>query len=180
MTLCWETAYKWACLSKQMAAWCLNRNSTEDGVIITVAFCIIHVCAPWIWGRAIATLMNQWANEAAIVLVYWNTLRKIEDSRTIYEVNAVVISLCCPASCPHSRRNSRRKTLVKKKRNKGHTLCIPLFSCMDWEWFGGQISWWANFVRTTRRAVDYPWASIIFVYQKMLIACFYEWEKIKS
>lgn len=26
-----------------------------------------------------AALMNQWANEAAIVLVYWNTLRRIGD-----------------------------------------------------------------------------------------------------
>lgn len=78
MTLCRETANKWACSSKHTAAWCLNRNSTVDGVIITVTFCIITVWAWRIWGRAMATLMNQWANEAAIVLAYWNTLRRIE------------------------------------------------------------------------------------------------------
>lgn len=167
MTLCGETAYKWACLSKQMAAWCLNRSST-DGVIIAVTFCIICVCTLWIWGRVIGALMNQWANEAAIVLVYWNTLRKY-----------CVILLQSPASRPHSRRSSGRKKWTKKG-NEGHPLCITLFSSADWGWFGGQISWWGNFLRTTRRAVDYPWASIIFVYQKMLIACFYEWEKIKS
>lgn len=92
MTLCEETAYKWASLSKRIAAWCLNRNSTVDGVIITVTFCIICVCALWIWGRMMATWMNQWANEAAIVLVYWNTLREIEDLRSILcaECSAVI------------------------------------------------------------------------------------------
>lgn len=36
-----DIVYKWASLSKPIAAWCLNRNSTVAGVIITVTFCII-------------------------------------------------------------------------------------------------------------------------------------------
>lgn len=31
--------------------------------------------------------MNQWANEAAIVLVYWNTLRKIEELCHVSSLN---------------------------------------------------------------------------------------------
>lgn len=180
MTLSGETAYKWACLSKQRAAWCLNRNSTEDGVIITVTFCIIHACAPRIWGRAMAALMNQWANEAAIVLVYWNTLRKMEDFCTVSAADAPLSCCCAAPRVVYVHMAARKKERSGKKRMPRSPLCLTLFSSVDWGWFGGQISWWGNFVRTTCRAVDYPWASIIFVYQKMLIACFYEWEKIKS
>lgn len=99
MTLCWETAYKWASLSKQRAAWCLNRNSTVDGVIITVTFCIITVCSPWIWGRVMTAFMNQWANEAAIVLVYWNTLRGIGD---FCSISALWVLRCHITGLPHS------------------------------------------------------------------------------
>lgn len=90
MTLCEETAYKWASLSKRIAAWCLNRNSTVSGVIITVTFCIIGVCALWIWGRMMTTLINQWPNEAAIVLVYWNTVTWIEDFCIVSMLNVLL------------------------------------------------------------------------------------------
>lgn len=138
---------------------------------------------PRIWGRGIAALMNQWANEAAIVLVYWNTVRKIKGFCTVAVVNAPLPSPlpCVATSRPCSQGSSGKKEKNRKKERKQRSpLCFSLFSSVDWGWFGGQISWWGNFVRTPRRAVDYPWASIIFVYQKMLIACFYEWEKIKS
>lgn len=80
-------------------------------------------------------------------------------------------------------RSVGEKKGAKRKQRSHH--CHTLFfnytqASLDWGWFEGQISWQGNFVRTTCRAADYPWASIIFVYQKMLIACFYEWEKIKS
>lgn len=46
---------------------------------------------------------------------------------------------------------------------------------LDGGWFRGQISWQGNFVVATCSAADCPWAGVIFlVYQKMLIACFYE------
>lgn len=163
MTLCEETAYKWASLSKRIAAWCLNRNSTVDGVIITVTFCIIGVCALWIWGRMMATLMNQWANEAAIVLVYWNTLREIEDLRGILyaECSAVIspgrhahprqkkktteipIDIChvTPAHKTAIRAKERRVPEKRKVRkgNKGHTVVAGCSTqaTLDWGWFGG-------------------------------------------
>lgn len=68
----------------------------------------------------------------------------------------------------------------KKRRKKGKTkvtlLSHAVFqpASLDWGRFEGQISWQGNFVRTTCSAADYPWDSIVFVYQKMLIACFYE------
>lgn len=215
MTLCWETAYKWASLSKWIAAWCLNRNSTVAGVIIIVTFCIICVCTLWIWGRMMATLMNQWANEAAIVLAYWNTLRKIEEFCSFFTLYVLLSYYMLGTLTPSKRRETfflkaqwltsimwqmqmklsyapgrkcRRKDLSEKETEVTHTL---FFKCTltsltvqralsGLRWFEGQISWQGNFVTTTCRAADYPWACIIFVYQKMLIACFYEWEKIKS
>lgn len=133
---------------------------------------------PWLWRRGIAALMNQWANEAAIVLVYWNTVRKIKDFCTVAVANAPPPSLLGVFHVHKAAREERKES--EEERKQRSPLCFLLFSSVDWGWFGGQISWWGNFVRTPRRAVDYPWASIIFVYQKMLIACFYEWEKIKS
>lgn len=148
-----------------------------------------------------ATLINQWANEAAIVLVYWNTLRKIEDFCSISALN-VLLSYCWMTLLTHSNKRNedlhvlkaqrlvsvmwhklcaRKRCWIKeksKKANKGHSIVPRCFSdtqaCLDWGWFGGQISRQGNFVRATCRAADYPWAGIIFVYQKMLIACFYE------
>lgn len=175
MTLCWETAYKWASLSKRIAAWCLNGNSTVAGVIITVTFCIIGVCAPWIWGRMMAALMNQWANEAAIVLVYWNTLREIEDfSRHLFRwMSSAVISVTLPRKKGHFSKHSKRhlglpraqrKEVLQKKSKRGKKekekrsrCCRTLFfscetisqtkePCLDWGRFEGQISWRGNFV----------------------------------
>lgn len=124
MTLCWETAYKWASLSKRIASRCLNRNSTVAGVIITVTFCIISVCAPWIWGRMMATLMNQWANEAAIVLVYWNTLREIEYFCGISVLN-VLLSYRWIASLV--RRKGRKDANIVEKHSDWQ---LTLSKCM--------------------------------------------------
>ena len=203
MTLCWETAYKWASLSKQIAALCLNRNSTVAGVIITVTFCIIGVCAPWIWGRMMATLMNQWANEAPIVLVYWNTLREIEDFCSIsVECSPVIlpeiqtifpetaIGICFSRKTAHVRgkRDAREMKRAKRrgKKQKGHGIVAchsstshkasqrPLSPVCGEDGSRGQISWLGNLLGATCRAADYPWASIIFCLSKMLIVCFYE------
>lgn len=91
-----------------------------DGVIITVTFCIIGVCALWIWGRMMATLMNQWANEAAIVLVYWNTLRKIEDFYSISALNAL-LSYYWIATLTH--RKERNDNLYFLKHSDWHLSC---------------------------------------------------------
>lgn len=183
MTLHWETAYKWASLSKWIAAWCLNRNSTVAGVIITVTFCIISVCALWIWGRVMATLMNQWTNEAAIVLVYWNTLRNIEDFCNIsVKYSTVILSVTHPQQrikviSWNSKSNTLhgigiKKNLVKREKSL-QAISNPILQIhsrktkvWDEDSLRGQINWQGNLVAATCRAADYPWASIIFVYQK--------------
>lgn len=175
MTLCRQTANKWACSSKHTVVWCLNRNSTVDGVIITVTFCIITVWVWRIWGRAMATLMNQWANEAGIVLAYWNTLRKIER----------VVARCVrtPSLLSYHRIEALRRkrsdgdlkaaqiyfVLWQKKKNTNkcgikspgcsiHHLAPhkPLSQGLDWGWFWGQRSWRGNFVVATCSATDCP------------------------
>lgn len=189
MTLSWKTAYKWASSSKQIAAWCLNRNSTVAGVIITVTFCIISVCALWIWGRMMAALMNQWANEAAIVLVYWNTLRTIEDfCSDEAECSAVILPDShaqqrgknvknCSYIHPANRTKPEKKSGKEKSKSfsKGQNIVFFQLHSTDYDNQGavwsedvlrGQISWLGNLVRATCRAADYPWASIIFCLSK--------------
>lgn len=67
--------------------------------------------------------------------------------------------------------------MKKTQVNSPHHLAPheSLSQGLDWGWFWGQISWQGNFVAATCSAADCPWAGVIFlVYQKMLIACFYE------
>lgn len=141
-----------------------------------------------------ATLINQWANEAAIVLVYWNTLRKIEDFSSISVLN-VLLSYYWMTSLTHSNKRNENLHVLKgdcylscgtnctvcqeevldqrkeqKKKQRSQHCPMLCFSdtqaCLDWGWFGGQISRQGNFVRATCRAADYPWAGIIFCLSK--------------